>query len=294
MIAAVLAAAVLVQDPDPVKDALDAFDKTITAFAAREEKFTLGAAGQLLGQAFRLGQPLEQGGKPGKAAAVYEGAADRVSKAISALESKPPDLRRLQGQIEKGRRRAAAIADETAKARAMRFALERAHLVFRAEADLAVHLTNLGIDYLREGALDEAAEAFLEAEEKQPQLKFSAPEESPQGPRVATFFLCRVRLLKGDLKTAAADLRRGLEAMPEWLDKDYDFKNLHAQPEDHAKLLKNLEEKSAGGHGDALLLWAHEQFFSEHRDKAKPILEKAAKAAPGDKAVERFLKKLEE
>jgi tetratricopeptide (TPR) repeat protein len=100
-----------------------------------------------------------------------------------------------------------------------------------------------------------------------------------------------VRAAQGRIKEGAEDLRRGLDRIPAWLDRDLDFKDsLHAKPEDHAKFVKDLEAR--GEDADALLLLGHERYFSEDRAKSKELFERVLKKKPDDRAAKIFLAKL--
>jgi len=293
MIALMFAAAVLAQDEDPARRIEKDLDRIIGAFAGREEKFTVGAAGDCLRVARAAGHEAVKAAAPPVEAAVYGTALDRISRAIGALENKPSELRRIQNHLERGRKRAASIEDAGKKAAALRYALDRAFLVFSAEASGTADLVNMALDYLRNGAPAEAEDALVEAEAKLPALRASTLEDSPEAPRMAAILLSRARAAQGRIREAAEDLRRGVDLLPSWLDRELDFKEaLHAKPEDHAKFVKALEAKAAED-VDALLLLGHERFFSpEDRAASKEIFEKVLKRRPDDRAAKKFLEKL--
>jgi hypothetical protein len=292
MIALVIAA-MLAQEEDPALRVGKDLDRIIGAFAGREEKFTIGAAGECLRLARVAGQEVGRAGAPAAEAAVYAAALDRISRAIGALENRPSELRRIQNHLERGRKRAAAIEDGAKKAAALRYAIDRASLVFSGEASGVADLVNTALDCLRNGAPAEAEDALVEAEAKLPALRASTLEASPEAPRMAAILLSRARAAQGRLREAADDLRRGIGLLPTWLDRELDFKEaLHAKPEDHAKFVKALEAKAAED-ADALLLLGHERFFSpEERAASREIFEKVLKRRPDDAAAKKFLEKL--
>jgi tetratricopeptide (TPR) repeat protein len=294
MIAIALLAAALLQEPDPAKDLEKELDRILAACAATEEKFTLGAAGECLQQARLASAGAERAGDPKAQGAIAVMTIDRVSKAISALESRSSELRRVQNQLERGKKRAAAAADESKRAAALRYAIDRAAVIVSAASGEAADLVNLGIECSRLGDWEEAEDALAEAESKTPLLRASTWEATAEAPRMASVLLSRARAAQGRIKDAAEDLRRGLDRMPEWLDKEIDFKEaLHAKPEDHAKFVKSLE--SRGDDPDALLLLAHERFFSpEERPKSKELFDRVIRKRPNDSAAKAFLKKLAE
>jgi tetratricopeptide (TPR) repeat protein len=291
MIALTLLAAVLMQDPDPVRDLERELDRILAACAAREEKFTLGAAGECVRQARTAGAAAERAGDPKMEAAVYALAGDRISKAVGALENRPSELRRLQNQLERGRKRAAAAPEGPRRTAALRYALDRAGLVATAGSAEATDLVNVALDCLRTGAYDEAEDALVEAESRLPSLRASTWEATAEAPRLAAVLLSRVRAAQGRIAEAAEDLRRGIDRIPTWLDREIDFKeSLHKSPEDHAKYVKALEAR--GDDADALLLLGHERYFSEDRPKSKEIFERVLKKKPDDRAAKKFLEKL--
>ncbi len=294
MIPVLLAAMFLVQDPapqDPVKDFEKELDRNLAACAALEEKFTLGAAGECLQQAKVYAGVAERAGDAKARAAIGAAAIDRISKGVTALETRSSDLRRLQNQLERGRKRAAAATDDAKRAAALQYALDRAGLVVSSISGEATDLVNLGIECARSGALDEAEDALVEAESKLPSLRASTWDATAEAPRMAAVLLSRVRAGQGRIKEAAEDLRRGIDRLPAWLDRDLDFKeSLHAKPEDHAKFVKSLETR--GDDADALLLLGHERYFSEDRAKSKELFERVIKKRPEDKAAKKFLEKL--
>jgi tetratricopeptide (TPR) repeat protein len=294
MIAIALLAAALLQEPDPAKDLEKELDRILAACAATEEKFTLGAAGECLQQARLASAAAERSGDAKAQGAIAAMAIDRVSKAVSALESRSSELRRVQNQLERGRKRAAAAADESKRAAALRYAIDRATLVVSAASGETADLVNLGLEYSRAGDWEEAEDALAEAESKLPLLRASTWETTAEAPRMATLLLARVRAAQGRIKEAAEGLRQGLERMPSWLEKEVDFKeSLHAKPEDHAKFIKSLEGR--GDDPDALLLLGHERFFSpEERPKSKELFDRVIRKRPNDSAAKAFLKKLSE
>jgi len=295
MIEFVLLAAALLQEPvpDPVKDLEKELDRILAACAALEEKFTLGGAGECLQQARAAMAAAERAGDAKAQAAVAATAIDRISKAVTALESKTSELRRVQNQLERGRKRAAPLVDDAKRATALRYAIDRALLVVSGVSGEATDLVNLGLDYARNGAQEEAEDALVEAESKLPALRASSWETTSEAPRMAPVILARVRAAQGRIKEAAEDLRRGIERLPTWLDRELDFKEaLHAKPEDHAKFVKSLEAR--GDDADALLLLGHERYFSEDRAKSKDLFERVIKKRPDDRAAKKFLEKLGE
>src|SRR5262245_34896171 len=240
----VLAAALLAQDPDPLKDFEREVDRILAACAGFEEKFTLGAAGECLQQAKSAAATAERAGDAKSPPLIYAVAIERISKAITALDSKSAELRRLQNQLERGRKRAAAAADDAKRDVARRYALDRAGLVVNAAVAEAVDLVNLGIDCARHESLEEADDALVEAESRLSALRASTWEATSDGPKLAPVILSRVRAAQGRIKEAADDLKRGIERCPAWLDRDHDAKEvLHAKPEDHDKLVKSLESR---------------------------------------------------
>ena len=286
-------ALLLLQEPpsDPLKDFEREADRIVAACAAFEEKFTLGAAGECLYQAKAAAAAAERASDSKAPALIHAAAIDRISKAVSALETRSSELRRLQNLLERGRKRAAAAVDETKREAALKYALDRATLVVNGAAGEAVDLVNLGIECSRNGLLDEAEDALSEAESRLSLLRASTWEATTEGPRMAPVILSRVRAAQGRIKEAADDLRRGIERCPGWLDRDHDAKEvLHAKPEDHDKLVKSLE--SRGEDADALLLLAHERYFSKDRAKSKDLFERVLKKKPGDTAAKAFLEKL--
>lgn len=297
MISILFAALFLVQDPppqDPVKEFEKELDRILAACAAFEEKFTLGAAGECLQLARQAVAEADRAGDAKAPISIGSTTIDRLSKAVSALESKSSELRRVQNQLERGRKRAGAAADEEKKGAALRYALDRASLVVSSASGEATELVNLGLELMRSGAWEEAEDALAEAESKLPVLRASSWETTIEGPRMAAVLLARVRAAQGRVKEGADDLRRGLEKIPTWLDREIDFKEtLHLKPEDHAKFVKSLE--SRGDDPDALLLLGHERYFSaEGRAKSKDLFERVLKKRPDDSAAKAFLKKLEE
>jgi len=297
MIPLLFATLFLVQDlppQDPVKEFEKELDRILTACTSFDEKFTLGAAGECLQQARLAVAAAERAGDAKAEASIGATTIDRLSRAVSALESKSSELRRVQNQLERGRKRAAAAADEAKKTAALRYAIDRAALVVSAATGEATELVNLGLELMRSGAWEEAEDALVEAESKLPALRASSWESTIEGPRMAAVLLARVRAAQGRIKEGAEDLRRGLDRIPTWLDREIDFKEtLHAKPEDHAKFVKALE--SRGDDPDALLLLGHERFFSpEGRAKSKDLFERVLKKRPDDSAAKAFLKKLSE
>ena len=293
MISLLLAAAVLAQEPaqDPVKDLQAELDRIVAACAALEEKFTLGAAGECLQQAKAFGSVAERAGDARAQAAIGALAIDRISKAVTELETRSSDLRRVQNQLERGRKRAAAEKDDAKRLVALRYSIDRAALVVSAVSNEATELVNLGIECARNGSLEEAEDALAEAESKSPALRASTWEATAEAPRMASVLLSRVRASQGKIKEAAEDLRRGIERLPTWLDRDHSAKEaLHAKPEDWEKLVKSLEAR--GDDADALLLLGHERYFSEDRAKSKDLFERVIEKRPEDKAAKKFLEKL--
>ena len=292
----VLVAAVLLQEPapDPVKDFEKELDRILAACAALEEKFTLGSAGECLQLARQAVANAERLGDPKAQAAIGAAAIDRISKAVTALESRSSELRRVQNQLERGRKRAAAAADDPKRGAALRYALDRAALVVSEASGEATDLVNLGIEYSRVGDWEEAQDALAEAESRMPALRASTWEATAEAPRMAALLLSRARAAQGQIKEAAEDLRRGLDRMPAWLDREIDFKEaLHAKPEDHAKFVKDLEAR--GDDPDALLLLGNERYFSpEERAKSKELFDRVIRKRPDDRAAKAFLKKFSE
>ena len=286
-----LLAAILVQDPDPVKDLEKELDRIVTSAAALEEKFTLGAAAECLAAAKTYAAMAERSGDMPARLAIATAAIDRISKAVTALESRSSELRRVQNQLERGRKRAAAATDDEKRAAALRYALDRASMVVSAATGEAGELVNLGLECARAGAAEEAEDALTEAEAKLPTLRATTWEATPEAPRLAAVILSRVRASQGRIKEAAEDLRRGLDRVPDWLDRDLNFRDsLHAKPEDHAKFVKSLETR--GDDADALLLLGHERYFSEDRAKSKELFERVIQKRPDDRAARKFLEKL--
>jgi tetratricopeptide (TPR) repeat protein len=287
-------ALLLVQEPpptDPLKDFEREADRILAACAAFEEKFTLGAAGECLQQAKMAAAAAERAGDAKAPALIHAAAIDRISKAVKEHDKPSSELRRLQNQLEKGRKRAAAAPDEAKKEAALRYALDRATLVVNTAMNESVELVNMGIECSRNGLLDEAEDALVDGESKMSLLRASTWEATSKGPRMAPVLLSRVRAALGRFKEAADDLRRGVERCPEWLEETFDGKEaLHAKPEDHDKLVKSLE--SRGEDVDALLLLAHERYFSKDRAKSKDLFERVLKKKPGDSAAKAFLEKL--
>jgi tetratricopeptide (TPR) repeat protein len=294
MIPLLFTAMLLVQDPppqDPVKDLEKELDRILAACAALEEKLTLGGAGECLHAARSAMAAAERAGDAKTQVAIGAAAVDRISKAVTALESRSSELRRVQNQLERGRKRAAAAADDSKRAAAYKYALERAALVVNSVSGEATDLVNLGIECARSGAQEEAEDALVEAESRLPSLRASTWDGTAEAPRMAAVLLSRVRAAQGRIKEGAEDLRRGLDRIPAWLDRDLDFKDsLHAKPEDHAKFVKDLEAR--GEDADALLLLGHERYFSEDRAKSKELFERVLKKKPDDRAAKIFLAKL--
>jgi len=293
MLALVFATAILMQQDDGVKLAHSELDKTIAKFAGREEKFTLGAARECIHQIQMAAEAFDRGGRPKEAVAIYDGAVERISKAISGAEMKTPELRKLQGHLEKGRRRAAALEDDARKAAAYRYGLERGVMVWAAEVNLAGDLMNLSLSCIQAGDLEEALDALREVEDRLAPLRQSTFEATPQSVRMPPMIRARIYSMQGKWKDAAGELRRGLDILPEFLGQDLEFKKLHRKPEDYDKLLKQLETRGEDD-PDARLLHGFEVYFSEGRDKSRAIFKKILEKSPEDKAAKVFLAKLDE
>ena len=287
----ILWAAVLLQDPDPAKDLEKELDRIVAACAATEEKFSVGAAGECIQQMRAAVGAAERAGDAKSQAPFAAMVIDRICKVVAALDTRSPELRRLQSQLERGRKRAAAAADDAKKTSALLYALDRASLIVSSVSNEAVELANLGMDSMRRGEWEEAEDALAEAESKMPALRASTWDATAQAPRMASLLLSRARAAQGKIKEAADDLRRGVERIPEWLDRDMAFKDvLHSKPEEWTKLVKSLEAR--GDDPDALLLLGHEKYFSEERAKSKDLFERVLKKRPGDPAALKFLEKL--
>ena len=290
MIAIILAAA-LVQDPEPLKEFEKEIDRILAACAGHEEKFTLGAAAECLQQTKVWGGVAERAGDAKSLAAIFASAVDRISKAVTALEERSSDLRRVQNQLERGKKRAASAKDAGKQVAALRYALERAGLITSAVMAEAENLVTLGLDCSKSGAYEEAEDALAEAESRMPSLRASTWDSSAEGPRLASVLLARVMAARGRIAEGAEALRRGIERNPGWLDRDLNFKeSMHANPEDHAKFVKSLE--AFGEDPDALLLLGHERYFSPDRAKAKDLFERVMKKRPDDRAAKKFLEML--
>lgn len=288
---AIVMAAVLIQDPDPVKDLEKELDRIVAACAAFDEKFTVGAAGECIQQARAAVAVADRAGDTKAPALIAAMVIDRISKAVNGLETRSSELRRVQNQLERGRKRAAAAADDAKRLAAYQYAIDRAAMVVSSVSGETADLVNLGIACIRKGEWDEAEDALAEAESRAPALRASTWEGTAEGPRMASVLLARVRAAQGKIKEGAEDLRRGIDRIPEWLDRDMAFKDvLHAKPEDCEKVVKSLEAR--GDDPDALLLLGHERYFSADRAKSKELFERVLRRRPDDRAARKFLEKL--
>jgi len=293
MITLLLALACLQEDPagDAARE-LDALVKKASAsgpFGIGAAKEYLELAGQHAGRQI-AGKNLKGGIE------ILALAFDGLAKAIQALETKSPELRKVLMQLEKGKKRAAEAKDDEARGVAYRYAIDRCGLLHSQEAGLSAGLFNMGVEYLSDGNLAEAEEAFTDADAMHAALRGTTPEATPQGPRWAAIFLARVRMMQGKYKQGAADLRRGLAAAPEFVGQEVAYAKLTKKEGEYAKILAKVEDylKLNNDDKDALLLYAHEKFFSEKRSSAKEPLMKVLQLDAKDSAAKLLMEHVED
>ncbi len=286
--ALVLLAAAL-QDDDPVKVLEGELAKRMKTY----EKFTVGAFGEALRTTLQIASVAEQRGLEKRVPAVLETGLDTINRAILALETKPPELRRALGYLDKAKKRAAAVEEDAKKASALRYGIERAYLVWQTEVNATVSLANLAIDFIGSAGYDEAEEALKEVEERLPAVQGATMADTPEAPRLAPIFMSRIHLARGQWKEAAAALKRGIDRAPEWGDREIDIRKMHKEKE-YARIRKAIDENAAknADDPDALLLQAYEVFFSADRKKAQPLLEAILKKDAKNKYAQYFLERI--
>lgn len=286
-----LSLALLLQDDDPVGRMQEALAKRLKAY----EKFTAGALADGLRVVLQHGMAAEEKKDAKNAIAVYDAGADALSKAVLAMESKPTELRKALGYLDKGRKRAAAAEGDDKKCAALRYGLHRAFLVYQMEVAAVTELFNLGFQLVREGAYAEAEEALKEVDDRASALSNADPRASPQAIRWVPLLMSRVHLARGQYKEAAAALRAGLERAPEWGEQGFDAAKLHSA-EEAPRIAKALDEhlKKNADDADALLMRAHDAFFSADPKTSKPFLQALLKKNADDKAAKWFVERFPE
>ncbi len=288
MTAFVVLALLLVQDPDPVEKFRADLDRRLKEYPT----FTIAAMADALqfttGSAGKSGVP------------ILEAGAEVVSKTILTMETKPTELRKALGYIEKARKRAAELTGEDEKRAALTYGLQRALAVYQLEADSSTSLANLGLSCLSNAAYAEAEDALKEVEQRLPALRCARPELTPMAVRVTPILLARVDLARGRFAESAAALKRGIDGFPEWADwmdkQQIEAAALSVKEGEYARILKPLEEhvSKKPDDMDALLLRAHEMFFSADRKKSTALFEKILKAEPKNKYAQYFLDRMPE
>jgi len=287
----VLLAVILSLQDDPVAKMQEALAKRLKAY----EKFTAGALADGLRVVLEGGFALEDRKDAANAIAVYDGGIETLAKTILAMESKPPELRKALGYLDKARKRAAAAEGDDRKCAALRYGLHRAFLVYQMEVSQVTELFNLGFQLVREGAYAEAEEALKEVDDRATSLANADPRASPQAIRWVPLLMSRVHLARGQYKEAAAALRTGLERAPEWGEQGMDAAKLH-NAEEAVRIARALDDhlKKKADDADALLMRAHDTFFSADPKKSKPVLEALLKRNPEDKAAKWFVERFPE
>jgi tetratricopeptide (TPR) repeat protein len=270
----VLAIAILMQDVDPVDKFKADLDKRMKEYPT----FTTGAMADVI--RFTFGSAAK-GGVP-----VLDAGAETVSKAVLALATRPTELRRAVGYIDKARKRAAEAGTDDEKRAALRYGLQRAFALYQNEAGIATDLFNLGIEFFAEASYAEAEDALKEVDERFAGLRLANINDTAEALRLSPIFLARIEMARGNYKNAAEALRRGLDRSPDWGDKDdLDLSRLTQKEGEYARMLKALDDHLAGHDDDvdALLLRAHEAYFSADRKKSAVLFAALLKKEPTNK-----------
>lgn len=284
------------QDEDPAEKARAAVQAVI-ATGTRDGSFGLATVGKALEELLIHASQQTAAGRHDEGAAVLEAGLGCVSDAIKGLKDRPAEHRRVLVLIEKARRRASEAVDGARKVAAMRYGIERAQLAWQDESGSVAGLFNLGLQELLKGNLEEAEDALTEAGERLPALRGIEIEDGPKGARWAPVLLARVRMFQGRHKAGAEALRRGVSEAPDFFLQDVRYADLHQEDDGrYAAALKKLEQycELNGDDADAVLLLAHERFFSADRASARPLLEKVLRGKPGDPAAKAMLEMIED
>jgi hypothetical protein len=256
--------------------------------------FTVGALADGLGVVLQHGQEAESRKDFKAAAALYDAGAQTLASAVMALETRPPELRRAAGHLEKARKRAAAMEPDEKRVAALLYGLRRAELVYVLEVSAVTDLFNLAVRLLSEGHLAESEDALQEIDDRFPALANAVVTDTPQAIRWVPFIRSRIHLVRGQYREAADALRVGLTRAPEWADEERAIVKIHAREGEAERIAKALEDHLAKNADDlnALLLQAHDAFFGKDPRLAEPLFRAILKKDAENKEAKYFLERI--
>ncbi len=292
MITLLLTIALCVQQDDPVADA----EKELQTLLKKSAPLGMGVARDYLEVAGQHAARQFGGKEMKRGLAIMAMAFEGLAKGIKDGESKSPDLRKTLLFLERAKKRVTEAESDDQRTVAYRFAIDRITLMYEAQEKQSVAFFNKAMTYLSEANYPEAEELLTEAEALLPDLRTTNAETTPQGPRWAAILLGHALGCRGKYKEAAAALRRGLAASPEFVDEKVVIGKLHAKEGEYEKAVGALAQylKLNNDDKDALLVYAFERFFSERRGDAKDPLQKLLLLDGKDAAGKLLMEHLEE
>lgn len=147
-----------------------------------------------------------------------------------------------------------------------------------ARADRAKQATIAGSRNFAGGSYRRAAERFREA------AKIDASDASPQ------FLLAQALFATRQYPAAAQALKRGLKANPDWIELEFDVRSLYGDENELLSQLADLarELKANPLDRDAMFLLGYQLFATGQQEKARTILEHAARMETDDRHLKPF------
>lgn len=185
----------------------------------------------------------------------------------------------LRQQLDAVQRENAQLRQEAQDAAAVRLDVgPRGARAEKARAERTQQLMTNGARYFRSGKYAAAAERFRQAAE------VSTDESSP------LFLLAHSLFAARRYPQAVRSLREALKANPDWLLIEFDVRPMYERPEDVVAQLAQLaaEVEANPLDRDRLFLLGFELFITGQPDRARPILEQAARLEKNDAHLKPF------
>lgn len=151
----------------------------------------------------------------------------------------------------------------------------------RKPKDEAVRLVALG------------KEAFATGQHGLAERRFQKAIELAADQPMSHFLLAQAQFARGKYREAVESIQAGMRRDPDWPGARFDPRDLYGDdPEDFQEHLKLLEDTLARFPNDPSLLFlqAHQLWFTDKRDEARMLFQRAARVAPDRTFIDRFLK----
>lgn len=265
--------------------------RDIDALTGQAPGLTLGSAVALMETAISYGVTLYNEGDHHQCYALYAQTATLIVEAAGDLAADRPQTRALIDDLRRALERAELAPTASESAWAMRHAFDKSSLTYQITAEHLRGLVRLGELAFIRGDFGGAVDALRPADALAQDILIVADNDSLQATFVATIFLGHALLGVGHYREAAEALRRGILAMPRWLETDFDMAELREHSPPFDLQLRALEGHLEAHPGDrhARLLSGYVALFSGQGARAGSIFQSLLQSEPLDELVHLLL-----